>query len=132
MSVQCSEKKCKLNLNLKSGLDSKIQLHWFLQSRREEKEIIVLKAKETFYTQKMTSYTDPYQLPLTVQITSSFHLGLQIACGRFLGCQIKPEVHFMYLPSSKDVWPPTHFLYNFPSLIQNKKEKACHESMTAV
>lgn len=112
--------KKKLNLNLKSSL-SEISIS-SISTEQEGMGRNYLLGDKGIFTHPVNHipHVDMYQLTLALEITSSFHLRLQIVCvGRFLSCQIKQE--YFFLPSSKNIWRPTHSLCNFPSLIQNKK-----------
>lgn len=94
-------KKCRLNLNLKSSLARKFSVPLIPTEQDRGKRNYPLGGKEAF--PRLENYipqADTYQLTLTMQITSSFHLGLQIVCGKISRLSDKAGVHFMY-PAQK-------------------------------
>lgn len=91
----------------------KFQSHWFLQIRREGEKMIILEAKGPLHTQKITfqrqtSTSWPWPCRSPAPPTWAYRL----CVGRFLSCQIKPGVHFMY-PAQKMFDYPLNFV-QFP------------------
>lgn len=93
----------------KTESESKAQFVWNFnlinsyRSKKEWEEIIFLETKGVFTRPvNRIPHVDMNQLTLALEITSSFHLRLQIVyVGRFLSCQRKQEDFFF--PCSKNI-----------------------------
>lgn len=106
---QVLRKKCRLHLNLMSSLASKISTPSIPSEQEGGERNYPLVDKEAFpHLENYIPLAGTYQLTLTMQITSFFHLGLQIVCGKISRLSDKARSTF-YVPSSKDVCLPTHF-----------------------
>lgn len=92
-----------------SSLASKISIPSIPPEQEGGERNYPLVGKETFpHLENYIPRAETYQLTGTMQITSFFHLGLQIVCGKISRLSDKARSTF-YVPSSKDVCLPTHF-----------------------
>lgn len=110
-TVGAQKKKDKSNM--KSSLANKISIPLIPADQKGGEENDHLEAKGPLHTQKITSQRQTStSWPWPCRSPAPPTWGYRLCVGRFLSCQIKPGVHFMY-PAQKMFDYPLNFV-QFP------------------